>query len=323
MARPSLYDPAYATRARILCRLGADKADLARAFAVSPATLYRWLLAHPRFAAAVATGSAEAETIVRPSLYQRATGYEVTAKRLFRRNTGEPVVARYRKRILADSRAALRWLRVRRPESWTFADRGTWPHGAPQRKHMIKDSVSQNSYTISEVMMDTIAEMILNGELKRSEIDPLIQHIFSGNRPPDGKIDSHVSSRNTGFTDYPSDTPSPMTSSILPAVGDEPHFIERPNPLSQPQPRLPRGQDEPECPVPHRLRRIPRGRHRSAARVRMIMPDHPHPRSWRAPAPRASMRREQRRRVYLEAPRRVSRHIRARLRLRDPPAPRL
>ena len=72
MARPSSYDPAYAASARTLCRLGANPSDLASAFAVSLATLYRWLHAHPHFAAQVAMGKLEAEVIAEPTRYERA-----------------------------------------------------------------------------------------------------------------------------------------------------------------------------------------------------------------------------------------------------------
>jgi hypothetical protein len=319
MARPSPYDPAYAARARILCRLGADIPGLARAFAVSSATLYRWLNAHPRLAAQVAMGKLEAEAVIEPTRYQRATGYDVTVERVFTRNTCEQVVISYKKRILADSRAAFRWLRLRRRDRWSLGEgdawsKRKWPKGAPWQKQAKKKNDSQNPATIHKIMADNIAQMMLNGEITRPELVSLLQHLFSGQCPPAAKGDRDVSPQNTASTDRPSDSPPPMTSADLPIVSEEPHLIERPDPISPPQPSLARSEDQPERPVPHRLRRVPRGGHRSAARVRMIMADHPH----RA-APSAPMRREQRRRVYLEAPRRVRRHIRGSLRLRDPP----
>lgn len=119
MARPSRYQSDYARQARMLCRLGGSYADLAESFSISQATLYRWLERHADFAAAVAIGSAQAASPFKPSLYKRATGYEYMAERLYApRKDGTPVVARYRRRVHADARAALRWLRVRRPEEW-------------------------------------------------------------------------------------------------------------------------------------------------------------------------------------------------------------
>ena len=184
MARPSPYDPAYAARARILCRLGADIPALARAFAVSPATLYRWLHAHPRFAAAVAMGELDAKTIIEPTRYERATGYEVIAARLVTRTTGEPVVAFHKKRVHADSRAALRWLRLRRPEHWTLGEGETWteskwPEGAPWQKRPNESTVSQNPPTIRKIMADNIADMILTGEITPPELASLLRQLVS------------------------------------------------------------------------------------------------------------------------------------------------
>jgi len=319
MARPSHYDPAYAARARILCRLGATPSDLASAFAVSLATLYRWLHAHPHFAAQVAMGKLEAKAVAEPTRYERATGYEVTVERVFMRNTGKPVIARYKKPILANAKIALRWLRKRRRDRWTLGEgdawsQRKWPNGAPWQKHAKKKSVSQNPPTIRKIMADNIAEMILHGGITRAELVTLLQHLFSSHGPFAGNGGRDVLPQNTANTDRPADASPPMTSASLPVIDDKPNLIERAEPIAPPQPPLPRRQDQPQRPVPHRLRRVPRGRHRRTARVRMIMADH------RLPAvPRASVRREQRRRIDLERPGRVRRHIRASLRARDPP----
>lgn len=319
MARPSPYDPAYAARARMLCRLGATPANLASAFAVSLATLYRWLHAHPHFAAQVAMGKLEAETVAEPTRYERATGYKVTVERVFTRNTGQPVIVRYKKHILANPRLALRWLRKRRRDRWTLGEgdarsRRKWPKGAPWQKRAKKKSDSQNPATIRKIMADNIAEMILSGGITRPELVALLQHLFSSQGPFAGNGERDVLPQNTANTDRPADAPPPMTSANLPVINDQRHLIERPDPIGPPQPPLPRCEDQPERPVPHRLRRVPRGGHRRAARVRMIMADY-----RRASSSRPSMRREQGRRVYLKRPRRVRRHIRGRLRLRDPP----
>jgi len=319
MARPSPYDPAYAARARMLCRLGATPSDLASAFAVSLATLYRWLHAHPHFAAQVAMGKLEAKAVAEPTRYERATGYEVTVERVFMRSTGKPVIARYKKLILPNAKAALRWLRLRRRDRWTLGEgdawsKRKWPKGAPWQKRTKKKSVSQNPPTIRKIMADNIAEMILHGEITRAELVSLLQHLFSVQGLFAENGDRDVASQNIASTARPADALPPTTSASLPVINDKPHFIERADPVAPPQPPLLRRQDQPERPVPHRLRRVPRGRHCRAARVRMIMADH-----RLLATPRAPMRRKQRRRVYLEAPRRVRRHIRGSLRLRDPP----
>lgn len=75
MARPTLYRAEYAGEALALCRLGVGKPLLARFFAVSTAALYHWLLAHRDFVA-VEAGAAEATSPIKPTLFQRATGYQ-------------------------------------------------------------------------------------------------------------------------------------------------------------------------------------------------------------------------------------------------------
>ena len=117
MARPSHYRPEFARQARILCRLGADNADLARIFAVSPATLYRWLHQHPDFAAAAKAGRALLDQPTPCSSFRRATGHEYRAERVFRPRGQAPVVVTCQHRVLADPKAAMRWLRNRRRES--------------------------------------------------------------------------------------------------------------------------------------------------------------------------------------------------------------
>jgi len=95
---------------------------------------------------------------------------------------------------------------------------------------------------------------------------------------------------------------------------EEPNLLETPNLNRPPQLPLFSRQDQPQGPIPHRLRGIALGRHRRPARMRMIMPDHPRPAS-----PRPPIRRKQRNRIDLERPRRLGRHVRASLSRIDPP----
>ncbi len=89
-----------------------------RPSSVSLATLYRWLDRYGDFAAGVAAGRARVADLGRRSRYQRAIGCKYLAERVFHFRGRAPVVARYRKRILADPKAALCWLRARRPDEW-------------------------------------------------------------------------------------------------------------------------------------------------------------------------------------------------------------
>lgn len=147
MARPTLYRAEYAGKALALCRLGVDKSLLARFFAVSTATLYHWLLAHPDFAAVVEAGAAEATSPIKPTLFQRATGYQMRVARVFvpRRRGAAPVVGYYTRRVLADPKVAFRWLRNRRPEEWGLGHKKSTPiFEAPSNKTMPVGRVLEN-----------------------------------------------------------------------------------------------------------------------------------------------------------------------------------
>jgi hypothetical protein len=322
MARPTLYQPVFVHRVRCAARLGMDNTDLAGFFSVSPATLYRWLNRYPDFAAAAATGRAEAANPAVPSRYQRAVGYERSVERVFMpRGAGEPVTIRYKRRILADVRVALRWLRNRQPETWTL-DAGASDAAARAvryrldraRRSKISGNDSHNPATIAELMTHTLFALILSAQASQPDDIASDKCRFLPQMDYTKNAATDVSSHNTRSTDATSTEGKSFTSADLPVVNVEPGRLERPDPNRPPQPRFMGRQDQPQRTVPHRLRGIPGGGHRLAARMRMIMPDHPRP-----AASRGTMRREQRRRVYFERPRRVRRHIRARFSRLDPP----
>jgi hypothetical protein len=121
--RPTRYRADYAEQARQAYALGACDEDIARFFSVDISTVYRWRHQHAEFAAASVIGKAAADDRVEQALYQRAIGYDYTAERAFMpAHAPDPVIARYRKRVLADPRTALQWLRVRRREAWRGAE---------------------------------------------------------------------------------------------------------------------------------------------------------------------------------------------------------
>lgn len=62
--------------------LGATLADLAKFLEVAPATVDRWIAAHPEFNAAVKAGGMEADMKVAKSLYRRAIGYKHRAVKI-------------------------------------------------------------------------------------------------------------------------------------------------------------------------------------------------------------------------------------------------
>lgn len=111
------YRAAYARRARARYAGFTDR-ELAAAFDVPRATIHQWRAAHPDFAEATTLGAMANERVER-ALYERATGYEEEAVRVFLpAGTGPPVIVRYAREVRADIDAALHWLRVRDPKIW-------------------------------------------------------------------------------------------------------------------------------------------------------------------------------------------------------------
>lgn len=119
MGRPTEYSEAYAGQARKLCELGATDEELASFFEVHVATIYRWKNTHAAFCDAIRTAKEVADERVERSLYQRAVGYEVDAVKIFMpAGAAEPVYAKYREHIHADTTAAIFWLKNRRSQEW-------------------------------------------------------------------------------------------------------------------------------------------------------------------------------------------------------------
>ncbi|GAA4108761.1 hypothetical protein ACFFTN_01370 [Aminobacter aganoensis] len=134
--RPSGYMPEYAEQAAKLCLLGATDDEMADFFGIHRATLYRWKLDHEDFCDAIKSAKAHADERVERSLYQKATGYEVTEEQAIKikvaQHEEEVEVVQVRKHIPADTTAAIFWLKNRRKDDWrdktevehrhTFAD---------------------------------------------------------------------------------------------------------------------------------------------------------------------------------------------------------
>jgi transposase-like protein len=125
--RPTRYTPEHAHLARLAYELGATDEDVAAFLTIDISTLYRWRNRHPAFAEA-AEGKADADKRVEFALYRRAIGYEYQVERAFMPVGAEkPVIARHKRHVAADPRAALSWLRIRRPDLWSL-DNGREAH---------------------------------------------------------------------------------------------------------------------------------------------------------------------------------------------------
>lgn len=122
IGRPTAYDPAFAKQAAKLCDLGATDDELADFFEVHRSTIYRWKHDHPEFCDAVKTGKDVADERVERSLYQKATGYNVTEEQAVKikveQYREQVEVVQVDKHVPADTTAAIFWLKNRRSQDW-------------------------------------------------------------------------------------------------------------------------------------------------------------------------------------------------------------
>lgn len=117
--RPTDYKAEYAEQARKLCQLGATDQEIADFFEVNVRTVYRWKANHDEFCQALKAGKEVADERVERSLFQKATGYEQDAVKIFMpAGATEPVYAEYREKLAPDTTACIFWLKNRRPDLW-------------------------------------------------------------------------------------------------------------------------------------------------------------------------------------------------------------
>lgn len=129
---PSKYDPAYADKVTMLCKLGATDKEIAEFFNVEESTINNWKLAHPEFLESLKKGKIIADAEVANALHKRAVGYkydEVTFEKLAVNETGMSIdeegdigatkVEAYKRKVITkevppDVAAANIWLKNRR-----------------------------------------------------------------------------------------------------------------------------------------------------------------------------------------------------------------
>lgn len=116
--RNSLYREDYADQAFKLCLLGATDEELADFFGVVVATIYNWKNEHTAFLEATIAGKTKADAEVAHSLYRSATGHELTAEKLVKKDDGSYEAIRYKRYVPGDPGAAFKWLANRRRENW-------------------------------------------------------------------------------------------------------------------------------------------------------------------------------------------------------------
>lgn len=115
--RPSKYKPEYVEQAYKLCLLGATDKVMADFFETSEQTLNAWKKEHPEFLESLKKGKVFADANVAAKLYNRATGYDQSADKIFQFQ-GEPVIVPTIEHVPPDTTAAIFWLKNRQKDQW-------------------------------------------------------------------------------------------------------------------------------------------------------------------------------------------------------------
>ena len=117
MARPSKYQPEFATQAAKLCALGATDSQLADFFEVAVSTISLWKVQHDEFSEALNVSKDQADAKVEQSLYRRALGYECDEVDI-RVIDKEVIQTPIRKIYPPDTTACIFWLKNRKTAEW-------------------------------------------------------------------------------------------------------------------------------------------------------------------------------------------------------------
>jgi len=115
--RPTAYKIEYSHIAWRFALLGAIDADLAEAFEVSEQTINAWKKKHPDFLESLKKGKIAADAKVVGALFNRATGYDAKAVKLFM-HEGNIIEHEYTVHYPPDITACIYWLKNRRPGQW-------------------------------------------------------------------------------------------------------------------------------------------------------------------------------------------------------------
>jgi hypothetical protein len=132
--RPSGFKAEFTEQAEKLAKLGATDMEIADFFEVDVRTVNRWKISFPEFCQALKAGKDVADDKVIRSLFQRATGFEHEAVKIFMpANATEPIHTNYREFVVPDTTACIFWLKNRRPEEWRDKQSNelSGPNGGP------------------------------------------------------------------------------------------------------------------------------------------------------------------------------------------------
>ena len=117
MAMESKYRPDFPLRAYRFALLGMTNDQICAALGVSHQPFIEYRRLHPEFDRAIIDGKHEADAKVAHSLFQRATGYDFTEKKLFMFE-GQVIEHSITTHVPPDVQAQSKWLFNRRPDLW-------------------------------------------------------------------------------------------------------------------------------------------------------------------------------------------------------------
>jgi hypothetical protein len=116
--RPTEYSEKYHCQfGAYLAGKGNTNEQIAEAFGVDVATIYRWQADHSKFCEAIKSGKDAPDDLVERSLYERATGYTYNSEKIFQFQ-GQAVVVPCVEHVPPDTTAQIFWLKNRRPKTW-------------------------------------------------------------------------------------------------------------------------------------------------------------------------------------------------------------
>ena len=124
MGRSSSYDKElHPDWAWALAIQGKTDAEMAKSMGIARSTLNKWKNEHDEFRLAIDMGKEPSDAKVEKSLYQRATGYQYTERRVISTidKNGRPTIERIEtnERVaLPDVTAIIYWLKNRRRKHW-------------------------------------------------------------------------------------------------------------------------------------------------------------------------------------------------------------
>lgn len=125
------WKPEYVEQARKLYSKGWIDKEVAELWGVSEYRIRVWRASKPDFAEACKMGKDVPDDRVEASLYQRAVGYDLKSEKVSFDKDGNVLRATVIEHIPADPKAAMNWLKNRRPDRWKDRREVTGADGAP------------------------------------------------------------------------------------------------------------------------------------------------------------------------------------------------